>query len=41
MEWHTIELEVENSPTILQRIIQIIKRRRINIQKCLVLVQTA
>jgi acetolactate synthase small subunit len=25
------KLEVENSPTILQRVIQIIKRRRINI----------
>ena len=32
---NTIELEVENSPTILQRVIQIVKRRRINIQKFL------
>ena len=35
MERHTIELEVENSPTILQRVIQIVKRRRINIQQFL------
>ena len=28
-------LKVENSPTILQRVIQIVRRRRINIQKFL------
>ena len=33
MELKTIEIEVVNSPTILQRVIQIIKKRRINIQQ--------
>jgi acetolactate synthase small subunit len=36
MESCIIEMEVMNSPTILQRVIQIIKRRRINIRQLIV-----
>lgn len=35
MELHTIKIKTVNSATILQRVIQIVKRRRINIREFL------